>query len=328
MIKAIDLGFGAVKGIGLGKEVEYPSAVGDFRPIRYTTGMEHQALKEKLCVEFEGNKYFIGNIAYTQSVPRVTMDSERFTSKEGLALMMATLILMSDSQNEDLKLITGLPVDMYKNLKDEYKDTLAGQHKITLLEPDGSVNKLYTFNIEKVNIIPQPMGSILNQVIEADTNNINKELAECRLAVVDIGKHTIDLVVAERSIFVDRLSTSFCDVGIYDAYKDLSLALKDIGINIPADSLEPYIRNGKNLNGLKELKEIAFSGQAEKIKSKVINTWPDIWSFDKIYITGGGAKLFGEQIKNKLNSEQVEVLNDPSFSNCRGYYKSARLAWG
>jgi hypothetical protein len=44
MIKAIDLGFGAVKGIGLGKEVEYPSAVGDFRPIRYTTGMEHQAL--------------------------------------------------------------------------------------------------------------------------------------------------------------------------------------------------------------------------------------------------------------------------------------------
>jgi len=162
MIKAIDLGFGAVKGIGLGKEVEYPSAVGDFRPIRYTTGMEHQALKEKLCVEFEGNKYFIGNIAYTQSVPRVTMDSERFTSKEGLALMMATLILMSDSQNEDLKLITGLPVDMYKNLKDEYKDTLAGQHKITLLEPDGSVNKLYTFNIEKVNIIPQPMGSILH----------------------------------------------------------------------------------------------------------------------------------------------------------------------
>jgi plasmid segregation protein ParM len=328
MIKAIDLGFGAVKAVSLGKEVEYPSAVGDFRPIRYTTGMEHQALKEKLCVEFEGNKYFIGNIAYTQSVPRVTMDSERFTSKEGLALMMATLILMSDSQNEDLKLITGLPVDMYKNLKDEYKDTLAGQHKITLLEPDGSVNKLYTFNIEKVNIIPQPMGSILNQVIEADTNDINKELAECRLAVVDIGKHTIDLVVAERSIFVDRLSTSFSDVGIYDAYKDLSLALKDIGINISADSLEPYIRNGKKLNGLKELKEIAFSGQAEKIKSKVINTWPDIWSFDKIYITGGGAKLFGEQIKNKLNSDQVEVLNDPSFSNCRGYYKSARLAWG
>ena len=227
MIKAVDLGFSAVKGIGLGKEVEYPSVVGDFKPVRFATGMESQALKEKLCVEFEDKKYFIGKIADRQSVPRVTMDGERYTSKEGLALMMATLILMSDSQHENLKLVTGLPVDLYKNLKDEYLETLTGQHKIKLLEPDGSFEKLYTFDIEKVRMLPQPMGTIFNQVIDANSDHLNEELAKSRLAVIDIGKHTIDLVVVEELEFIDRLSTSFSDIGIYDAYKELQKRLRE-----------------------------------------------------------------------------------------------------
>jgi len=98
MIKAVDLGFGAVKGISLLKEVEYPSAVGSFRPIRFVVGMEKQKIEEKLMVEYQGSRYFIGNIAYTQSAPRVTMNSNRFTSKEGLALMITTLVLLANEQ--------------------------------------------------------------------------------------------------------------------------------------------------------------------------------------------------------------------------------------
>jgi len=126
----------------------------------------------------------------------------------------------------------------------------------------------------------------------------------------------------------DHLSTSFSDIGIYDAYKELSLALKDKGKNITAEKLEPYIRGEETLKGFKELKEITFAGQAEKIKSKVINTWAELWSFDKIYITGGGALHFGVQLKNILNSDKVEILTDPAYSNCRGYFKAAKYSWG
>jgi len=128
MIKAIDLGFGAVKGIGLGKEVEYPSVVGDFRPIRFTTGIENQDITKRLCVEYEGSKYFIGDIAYIQSSPRATMNSDRFTSQEGLALLLATLILLAEHQYEELKLITGLPVDLYSRLKNSYQEVLSDKY--------------------------------------------------------------------------------------------------------------------------------------------------------------------------------------------------------
>ena len=328
MITGVDLGFGAIKGIGSGKEIEYPSAVGNFNPVRCTVGMEEKSLIEKLCVDYEGNKYFIGEISFTQSVPRVTMNSERFTSKEGLALIMTSLVLLSNNQHENIELVTGLPVDMYKGLKDQFKNTLLGKHNIKLLNTDGDVQEFYAFNIEKVNILPQPMGTIFDHVLDNSGKNINEELGAGRIAVLDIGKHTVDLIVTDKLTFIDRLSTSFNDIGIYDVCKEFSLALKDKGKNIPADSMEPYIRNIKPPDGLAELKETIFSNQAEKITSRVINTWQDLWSFDKIYITGGGAVLLGDYIKNSLNSDQVEICDKPTFTNCRGYYKFANLMWG
>jgi len=328
MIRAIDLGFGAVKGIYSAREVEYPSAVGSFRPIRFTTGMENIAMKEGLCVEYEGSKYFIGDIAYTQSSPRVTMNSERFTSKEGLALMMATLVLLSNQQHEKLKLITGLPVDMYTGLKDKYKSALLGQHYIQLINPDGSGGQFYSFYIDEVSLLPQPIGTIFDKVLNDIGEIANQKLGSGRIAVLDIGKHTVDLSVTDQLRFVDKSSISFSDVGIFDAYRELSLALKEKGFDIPADSLEPFIRNGKSLNGLEGLKEKVFASQAEKILSRVINTWADIWSFDRIYITGGGALLLSKHLISGLDNDNVEICKEPTFTNCRGYYKFANKMWG
>lgn len=327
-IRAVDLGFGAVKGICPGKEVEYPSAVGSFRPIRFTTGMEKQSLKEKLCVEYEGSKYFIGDIAYMQSSPRVTMNSDRFASKEGLALVMTTLMLLSNHQYEDLKLITGLPVDMYAGLKDKYKNALLGKHYIKLIDPNGNEGKFYSFNIEKVYVLPQPIGTVFDKVLDLKGEIANKELGLSRIAVLDIGKHTVDLTVTDKLNFVDRLSTSFTDIGIFDAYRDLSHALKEKGFDIPADSLEPFVRNGRSLDGLAELKELIFASQAEKILSRIINVWADLWSFDRIYITGGGAVLLGKILRKSLNSAKVEICKEPTFTNCRGYFKFASKVWG
>ena len=328
MIRAIDVGFGAVKGVCLAREVEYPSAVGSFRPIRFLTGMEKQDLKGRLCIEYDGKSYFVGDMAYKQSSPRVTMSSDRFTSQEGLALMVSALLLFSNHQYENVKLITGLPVNEYSGLKDIYKKTLQGKHFIKLLKPDGSVDKLYSFNVEDVKVLPQPVGTIFNAVLGNGGQIFNDKMAKGTIAVLDIGKYTVDLALTDSLQFVDKSSVSYSDIGLFDAYKELSLELKNHGYDIPADSLEPYIRNGKKLNGLAELKEQVFTSQAEKIISRVHNIWSDLWNIDRIFITGGGALVLGEHLIKDMDPEKVLICEKPAFTNVRGYFKFAQRLWG
>ena len=329
MLRAVDVGFGRIKALSETREIEYPSAVGSFRPIRFSTGMDNCSdIKNRLCVEFEGKRYFIGDIAYKQSSPRVTMSSNRFTSQEGMALMMSALVLLSNNQYEDIKLITGLPVNDYAGLKDKYKSTLLGKHYIQLINPDGSEGQFYAFNIEEVKIFPQPVGTIFDSVLDNTGKIYNRKLAGRKIAVLDIGKYTVDLALTDGLQFVDKSSISFNDIGIFDAYKDLSLALKDEGYDIPADNLEPYLNNSANLNGLAELKEAVFANQAEKIASRVFNTWPDLWSFDQIFITGGGAIVLGEHLLEHLATDEALICDNPTFTNCRGYYKYANKGRG
>jgi len=327
MIRAVDLGFGAVKGISEARQVEFPAAVGTFQPVRFTSGMEQHDVKDRLCVEFEGKRFFIGEIAFKQSSPRVTMNNDRFTSSEGLALMMSALLLLSNSQTDAGKLVAGLPVNEYAGLKNKYSDALTGKHYLQQIDPDGSGNDFFAFTIEEAKILPQPIGTLFDAVLDDAGELENKQLAGGRVAVLDIGKHTVDLALTDALQFVDRASVSFNDIGLFDAFKDLSLGIKNKGYDVPPDSLEPYIRGSRQLSGIAELKEQAFASQAEKITSRVINTWPDLWSFDRVFITGGGALVLGDYIASALDSEKVDVCQFPTFTNVKGYFKYGQRAW-
>ena len=328
MIRAVDVGFGSIKGVCEAREVEYPSAVGNFRPVRFSTGMESVDIKDRLFIEYEGKRYFIGDIAYKQSTPRVTMTNERFTNSEGLSLLLSALVLLSNYQYEDVKLITGLPVNEYASSKDLYINKLLDKHYIKLINPDGNGEKFYSFNVSEVKILPQPIGTIFNHILNNHGEIEHKQLAGGRIAVLDIGKHTVDLALTDALQFVDNLSTSYRDIGIYDAYKDLSVELKNDGYDIPADSLEPYIRDGKQLNGLAELKEAVFANQAEKIVSRVYNTWSNLWDINQIFITGGGAVVLGEYLLHRFDRDNITICDQPIFTNCNGYYKFAKKLWG
>jgi hypothetical protein len=327
LIRAIDLGFGQVKGISDARKVNYPAAIGTFRPVRFTSGMESQDLQERLCIEYNKNRYFVGSAAYTQASPRVTMSSKRFTGQEGMALMLSALIVLANNQLETINLIAGLPVNEYSGLKDNYLNILIGQHNAQLIKPSGENGEYYAFHVEQAKILPQPVGTIFDKVLSFSGELNDKHLAGGRIAVLDIGKHTVDLALTDALTFVDRSSVSFNDIGLFDAFKDLSIALKANGYDIPADSLEPYVTGKRPLKGLNDLKEQAFASQAEKIASRVLNTWPDLWSFNKIYITGGGAIGLGEYIATALDSAKVEVCEDPTFTNAKGFYKFAWRIW-
>lgn len=321
MIRAVDLGFGSVKAISPAREVEYPSAVGTFRPVRFTSDFERQELINKLCIEHESKRYFVGNIAYAQSSPRATMSKERYTSQEGLALMMSALLLLSNNQAEKIKLIAGLPVNEYALLKERYQGALKGSHFVQIIEPGGAAGDFNRFDIEDVKIIPQPMGTLFDIVLDDAGQLKEKELAGGRLACLDIGRFTTDLVLVDGLQFIDKSSTSYNDIGLYESFKDLSLILKNASYDLAPDNLEPYIRGSRTIPGIAQHKEQAFASLAEKIASRLINCWPDMWSFDKVYITGGGAICLGSYIAEALNSEKIVICDNATMTNCRGFFK-------
>ena len=84
------------EGITGDKRIAFPSLIGDFRPVRFSTGIENKAAMDNLCIEYSGKRYFVGNMARRQSQPRVTMGAERFADVEGMALMLTTLAVLAE----------------------------------------------------------------------------------------------------------------------------------------------------------------------------------------------------------------------------------------
>ena len=333
---AVDVGFGRVKALSGARRLEFPSVVGSFRPVRFVTGLGQADPVDRLCCEYAGKRYFIGDIVFKQADAMVTMTAERFTRPEGLALMFSALSLLSGTDSETLNLATGLPVSDYAGKKDLYRQALMGRHYIKLFNPDGSGEKAYRFNITDCRVLPQPMGTVFDRVLNDAGELVNKKLAAGNVGVLDIGQNTVDLVRVDGLEFVDSQSDSFSDLGLFDAYSLLYREIKDVyGVEIPPARMEKYLRNGyievdghrQSINGIKQR---VFSAHAERITSRALNLWRDAWQLNAIIVTGGGAVVLGDHISRQLNRPAQVELVDPAMatlSNASGYLKLARRVW-
>ncbi len=131
---------------------------------------------------------------------------------------------------------------------------------------------------------------------------------------------------------IDRESTSFNDVGLFIAYQDLSYELNNkFGIQIPPEEIEPYIKNGTikvggRLRSIRSEIDAVFQAAAEKIVSRVKNTWRNMWEI-KILITGGGSVILGEYLCQAFSDVQVEICEEATFTNCIGFYSYGRKIW-
>ena len=333
---AVDVGFGRVKALSEARRLEYPSVVGTFRPVRYATGIGQADPVEHLCCEYAGKRYFIGNIVFKQADAMVTMTAERFTRPEGLALMFSALALLSRGDGGTLNLATGLPVSDFAGKRDHYRQALLGHHSIKLFNPDGSGEKIYRFNVVDCRVLPQPMGTVFDRVLNDAGGLVNRKLAAGNMGVLDIGHNTVDLVRVDGLEFVDGQSDSFSDLGLFDAYGLLYREIKDIyGVEIPPARMEKYLQNnyievGGHKQNIAGIKQRVFAVHTERIASRALNLWRDSWQLNSIIITGGGAAILGDNISRQLNRPgQVELVDRDraTMSNVSGYMKLARRVW-
>lgn len=329
MIAAVDVGFGRVKAITAQLQVDFPAVVGDFRAIRYQSGLEASSPLERLAAAYNGNSYFVGEVAKRQSTPRATINSEkRFLGDEGMVLLLTALSQLTRSGMHNVSLVLGLPVNDYARLKDKYKRLVTGIHRIRPLALDGSELPDCLYKVEKAMVMPQPFGTLFNRLLDSQGKVYQQVYGEGKVGIVDIGYHTVDLAWADQLDFIDRLSTSFGDIGLHSAYQELSESLsRQLGIQVPIEKLDAVIDNraikisgqAKNVGNLVDQ---ALSEAAGRIVSRIRNTWPDVWELDKVIITGGGAQRLGSHITPEFGHGQAELhQHNGIYTNVSGYFK-------
>ena len=331
MLVAVDLGYGRIKAEAESKRLNYPSLVSDFNGLAFTSGEETSDDLDRLAVEYEGEKFFLGEMARRQGAARATLDQDRFIDLEGMALLAGTLTRFTKPGKQVVNLVAGLPVTFYAKMEDTYKKAIQGKHEVTILTPDGKEGENYTFRIDEIRLMPQPFGSIFNELLSEDGGIEKPSYGTGNVGVIDIGYNTLDLCRADELEFIERKSRSFSNTGMHSAYVEISKSLYEaFKVEVSEEHLENAVRERKFKAGgrvydINNIIETAYKNVAERVVSKIRNTWNDLWNVDRILITGGGAPALGDYIGSALEHEGVVICNDDAiYTNVRGYYKYGR----
>jgi plasmid segregation protein ParM len=330
---AVDTGFGRTKAISQGKTISFPSLVAHYREVRFTTGMEGNGdPTTKMVIESNGRRFFVGSAAGRQGIVQNTIDRERAISEESKVLTLGALSLLIEESPAHINLVAGLPVSHYAGLKERYITELKRTHYYNLLDLSGKAVRNNILNIHEVKVIPQPLGTLFNLLLDEKGEVERAELAGENVGIIDIGYHTADLARADSLEFIDRKSSSY-PLGLFNAFTELSEEIgRTLNIEAPPETLEKvvatgFIKVGGKTVSIDQQKQRAFAHATEQILSKVKTLWPDRWQLDRIIITGGGGQLLYDYLNRNLD-QQTELASKPVFANAEGYLKLAARSWG
>ncbi len=330
---AIDVGFGFVKATDGTQRYIFPSVVGEARDIRYKSGMGNDKVLDNLVVEIDDDKYFVGNLANRQSEFLIsTQSQERVKSFENKVLFNTAISLLDGPGTgvSGFNLVTGLPVDEYKEYKNMLKEQLQGNHVVKLVN-NGHVDGKKV-RINQTRVIPQPFGTVFNKLLTDSGQVAENKYAAARVGVVDIGFRTTDFVVANNLEFIDK-SSKTSKTAMSSAYNMVSRKLsEEYNIDKQIYQLENIVRNGGftyggddiNIDGLVKR---AYSLVAQKIVSEINSLWTNLWEFDQLLVTGGGGIALYEYLKRLLDAEIDLLVDDGQFSNVSGYIKTANRSF-
>jgi plasmid segregation protein ParM len=329
----IDVGFGNVKAESETKKFDFPSVIGEFSPVKFSSGMEAtEDPTTSLVIEYNSKKWFVGQSALKQSVPHNTIEQTRTVTEEGQVLLLSALGLLAD-KSSIVNLVVGLPVNHYSDLKENYIAQIRGTHNFNYLTLTGEVKDRKSITVRNSKVLPQPFGTIFDVALDDKGGLRDKKMVTGKIGVVDIGYNTLDLLRADGLQYINRRSTSFSEMGMFAAYRELAALLyHDFKVEISPEKLEPIVQRGflsycGRIQPIESHKQEAFRAAAEAIISKIKSIWPDSWELDKIIFTGGGAIHLGDYLVEKY-LEQSMVSDDPLYSNVNGYRKCAQFTWG
>ncbi len=337
-VLGIDIGFGFTKATDGKETLIFKSLFGDATDLQFWVDFGEASLSNYFNVTIDGKSYFIGDLAEQQSnVISFTLDQEKLISEfvKVLSLTVAGVFLQEDSAiNVPINIVSGLPIGYFKHNHQRFNEILTGHHKVSYTQPNGGkvTKEIY---INKVRMLPQPLGTILNLLMDDRGKIVNKELAKQKVGVVDIGFRTTDFTIMDRLRYIDRSSRTM-DTGISKAFAVISNKLREkCGVSVElyrlykAAELGTIQMKGHGLNFAK-IRDQVYAQLAGTIANDIDRVWAGDWDIDTIILTGGGCMELAKYLQPLISGNVIptDINVDARLNNVQGYLKYGKYIWG
>lgn len=333
-IIGIDVGFGFTKAYNGKNSVIFKSVIGDATDIQFHSVLGDDSSTSNLHITLDEKSYYLGSYAELQSnIREFTLDQEKLLENYFKILAVTAAGLCTDTP-APIRIVTGLPVGYLKRDTKRLKEIITGVHTITFHHPDGK-DIIRKINIEKIHVIPQPIGSIFNLIFDEQGRIIDKVLAGQKLGVVDIGFKTTDFSIFDHLQYIERGSSTM-DTGISKCFSVIAGKLKqESNINIELFRMFKFIESGmikirgKEYN-IGNLKKRVYTHAASAVVSDMNRLWENDWDIDSIILSGGGSVELADYLVSGIEGNIIPIPKniDARFNNVQGYCKFGRYKWG
>ena len=329
LMAGVDVGFGFTKASSGEEAVLFKSIVGEAQPRSLGDKFFNGSGPEGVHITLDERSYFVGDLAESESrVRQFTLDQAQMVAHQFKILALSALSRVASSR-VPVNVVTGLPVGYFLEFKERIADELRGEHNVILHE-GGQVTET-TLMVNRVKVIPQPYGSLVDHLFRDDGSILRPDVARQKVGIVDIGFKTTDFTVCRGLQHSERGSRT-TDTGIAKAFQFIAEALQEMsGINVEIYRLFEAVQEGSiKIRGaeydISKVKDEVFSRLAAAVVSEMERAWVDDWDLELVLLAGGGGGALYEYIKPMVRG-QIQLLqtrDDPRMANVSGYVKYGR----
>lgn len=318
----IDVGYGFVKVTDGEVGYSFPSVVGEGHMKQiFSTKINDSPGINHLKIGIGDNLYFVGKAAIRHSrFAYRDLSYTRSVSDDLEVLFFSALSFFTKTSTNVFNVVTGLPVERM-HLAEDFINRVKGERIIKFFE--GNESREVIFNINNIEIVPQPLGSYWASLSDASIP------FDGRIGVIDVGFKTTDLAAIEDSEYIPEKSTSLL-VGLATAYSDIGESLvTEYGLEKESYALDSIVINRKiNVAGetinISDIVDSVFQKLATNILVEANSHWR-LSEFDSLILTGGGGQALSSYLLPHLPHGKLAV--DPISANCRGYLDWANRLW-
>ncbi|HZG79530.1 MAG TPA: plasmid segregation protein ParM [Brevibacillus sp.] len=329
IVLGIDHGNGNVKGYSAEKSLLLPSAYA--RPEDFSEeglAKKELDLHQYSSAKFEGETYLWGKDVLEASKLITTYAAQNRYAEKSYRLLseFAIASLLPSGQGntfDNVMLVTGCP-SREKGTKSEenLKNVFAGGHVVKV---DG---RDLVIHVTSVVVLPQPLGTVASLYLDVQGYVLDDSYEESYVAVIDIGSGTTD-IDGIKALNRQIEDTDTIPMGMFDAYQKIADYVNDQMPEALAtpDKVERQILNGSDSYkvsqrasvDITDIKSKAFRELAEDLTNGINKRWKNRAKFDKLLLTGGGAKPLADHFKNW--DKDVIVVENAQQANAAGFYR-------
>lgn len=261
---------------------------------------------EENKINYEGIDLYIGDGEFST-------DWNKGKKESTLPLLFSAL---ARSSNENFfQVVLGLPIQQYKNNKDEFQKYIEENRGKTI------IYKSIRREIIISDVLIAPEGAAAYYNLSMEQKNI---IGTKPLIIIDIGGRTTDVCLFENKKikFVRTIP-----VGMLNTYKDIIDYINTTYTEgYKLEDGEQILKEGLFLRGKQQ--DVSF---IKPILQRHFNSiYKDLqlnFNTSKGYVllTGGGSITFKQAFKNRL--ENLIISDDPVFDNAKGFKKLGESIW-